>query len=308
MSQHSRIGRLLAVVTMSLTAALLAGCPASEKGKSAPSQPATQPAMPEAKPPAPNVIEPVEEPPMEEPTAEPAGEPTTKPAEESVPTAEAAAEKAPDLKPLVENPADLKQLDPVFPVWIDKANNRVVMVGQVCQTEAPLEMFACLKNTKEHEAIVAVPTKAYIVHTGLLAVEASAGHPVQFRPEYAPATGTEIDVTVHWKDAQGKVQTARAQDWIRNAKTNKAMDAVWVFGGSGFWQDETTGQKHYRAEGGDLICVSNFSSAMLDLPIESSQSDADLMFQAFTDRIPPRGTPVTIVLTPKVEKKSEEPK
>ncbi|GIW99335.1 MAG: hypothetical protein KatS3mg111_2668 [Pirellulaceae bacterium] len=50
------------------------------------------------------------------------------------------------------------------------------------------------------------------------------------------------------------------------------------------------------AEGGDLICVSNFSTATLDVPFESSQVNAGLMFAAFTERIPERGTPVRLVL------------
>jgi hypothetical protein len=81
------------------------------------------------------------------------------------------------------------------------------------------------------------------------------------------------------------------------------MEHNWVFGGSLFWTDERTGKRYYSANGGDLICVSNFPSAMLDLPVESSQSEGELMFETFTENIPPLGTPVTIVLKPKVEKK-----
>jgi len=40
---------------------------------------------------------------------------------------------------------------------------------------------------------------------------------------------------------------------------------------------------------------------MLDLPIESSQANNSLMFRAYTERIPPRGTPVTVLLKPKLE-------
>ena len=69
-------------------------------------------------------------------------------------------------------------------------------------------------------------------------------------------------------------------------------------------EDERTGRKHYMAEGGDFICVSNFSTATLDLPIKSSQTNTALMFRAFTERIPPRGTPVTLELKPK---KKEQP-
>ena len=75
------------------------------------------------------------------------------------------------------------------------------------------------------------------------------------------------------------------------------MEYDWVFAGSGFWKDDD-GKEHYKANGGDLICVSNFETAMLDLPISSSQANAELQFEAFTERIPPLGTPVIIILEP----------
>lgn len=223
-------------------------------------------------------------------------------------TAEVPMEKPRDLgPPLVDHPETLTKLHPIYPVWIDKNNKQVVIMGEICQTNVPLEMFACLRGTKEHESIVAVPVEAYIVHTALLAMGAKAGKPVQFMPKYAPATGSEIDITVRWKNKKGEVQTARAQDWVREMRTGKALDQPWIFGGSGFWKDESTGKEYYQAEGGDFICVANFPSAMLDLPIESSESNADLLFQAFTERIPPRGTAVTLILKPKSEHRSSKP-
>ena len=231
-----------------------------------------------------------------------------KKAEVDIDAAEEPMEKPRDLgPPLVDHPETLKKLHPVYPVWIDMDNKQVVMVGEICQTNVPLEMFACLRGTKEHESIVAVPTEAFIVHGALLRVGAKAGKPVQFMPKYVPASGTQIDITVRWKSEKGKVQTAQAQDWVRNMKTGKALDQPWIFSGSGFWKDESTGKEYYQAEGGDFICVSNFPSAMLDLPIESSESNADLLFQAFTERIPPRGTPVTLILKPKQENRGSEP-
>ena len=94
----------------------------------------------------------------------------------------------------------------------------------------------------------------------------------------------------------------------QRAKTEKAMPFDWVFGGSGFWKDEQTGEQHYQANGGDFICVSNFPTAMLDLPVESTQTNADLLFHAFTAHIPPKGTKVRLVLLPRVMKKAEEAK
>jgi hypothetical protein len=76
------------------------------------------------------------------------------------------------------------------------------------------------------------------------------------------------------------------------------MEPDWVFAGSGFWKDPSDGREYYRADSGDMICVSNFTSAMMDVPIASSAEANDLQFKPFTQRIPDQGTPVRIVLVP----------
>jgi hypothetical protein len=215
--------------------------------------------------------------------------------------AKSVAEEPPK-RALAKDPPGMRRLDPTCNAWIDPKYKRVVLDGEVCLRQGQLEMFACLKGTKEHESILAVDCKAFVIHAALLAVGAKVGNPVQFTPEYKAATGTPIDINLIWTDAGG-VHRAKAQDWIKNAKTDKTMEHSWVFAGSGFFEDEETHEKHYLAEGGDLICVSNFPSATLDLPVESSQANATLLFAANTDAIPPKGTKVRLVLTPRLDEK-----
>lgn len=183
-------------------------------------------------------------------------------------------------------------------VWLDMENKRVIVGGTIVFRKGVLEMFACIKDTKEHESIVAVNAKAYQVHAALLAIGAKPGKPVQYDPVYEPAKGQRIKVEVVWKDENGKQHRRTAQQMVRNVRTRKQMEQNWVFAGSFFWTDEETGKKHYMAEGGELICVSNFSTATMDLPVESSQSTGQLLFEANTDQIPPLETKVRLVLTP----------
>ena len=201
------------------------------------------------------------------------------------------ADTAPDRHP------DLRRLSPREEVWIDLARKRVVVGGRVALDRGLLEFFACPKETKEHESVVAVESSARLVHAALLAIGLEPGKPVSFDPVYAPAAGPRIRVTMEWTDGDGERRQADARSWIRDTRTGKALETDWVFAGSAFWRDPADGKEYYQADGGDLVCVSNFPTATLDLPIESSQSNEALLFEVFEERVPKRGTPVEMILS-----------
>src|SRR4029079_10219545 len=196
-------------------------------------------------------------------------------------------------------PAELRRLSKNNDVWFDDKRKAVVVDGQVCLREGQLEMFACPKGTKEHESVVSLNCKADEVHAGLLAAGAKAGKTVSFDPDYKAASGQIIDIYVLWKDEMGEKHQVRAQEWIKDPKQDKAMSHDWVFAGSGFWKDEETGLEHYKANVGDLVCVSNFPTATLDLPIHSTNANDELMFVAYKEHVPPRGTKVRAVFIPR---------
>ncbi|MEC9092179.1 MAG: YdjY domain-containing protein [Planctomycetota bacterium] len=199
----------------------------------------------------------------------------------------------------------LKKL-PEGKVWIELKKKIVVIDGLICLRKGPLEMFACPPNTKEHESIVQAQAKSFMVHTALLMVGAESGKPVEWEPKYQPASGTKIEIMIHWLDKAGKHKKMLAQEMIKNVKTQKKMTEHWVFAGSEFYINPNTKIRHYLADGGEMICVSNFTTAMMDLPVESTQSKEGLIFEAFTENIPPLKTPVRIVLRPIPEKKKDK--
>ncbi len=194
-------------------------------------------------------------------------------------------------------PPDARQLSQRL-VWIDREKQRVYIDGFVTMREGPLEMFACPIGTKEHESIVATLAKASEVHTALLAINAQPGTPVSYVPKFVPATGQRIRVWICFRDDKGQFQAVDARQWVQRTGTEKSMEADWVFAGSGFWKDPSDGREYYRADSGDMICVSNFSSAMLDIPVASSADESELQFVPYTKRIPARGTPVRLVMVP----------
>jgi hypothetical protein len=195
------------------------------------------------------------------------------------------------------DPPESKRIIPDGRVWIQRDEQAVIVDGYICQRNAPLEMFACPIQTKEHEAIVAVYAKSQHVHAALLAVGAVSGKPVSFEPKFTPASGTTVRVFALWHDADGKTQGSVAQNWVRQAGKNTPMQWDWVFAGSKFVKDPDTGKEFYLGDSGDLICVANFMTSTLDVAVKSNADNTGLVFDAFTERIPKRQTPVRLVLT-----------
>ena len=181
---------------------------------------------------------------------------------------------------------------------IQDARRRVLIQARVCLREGQLEQLLTRERTKEHEAILAADVDGRDVHKALLAAGAEPGAPVEFAPDYKPASGTPIKVFVQWEE-KGKLRTEPAQKWLQHAISKKDLAHQWVFAGSRFVKDPE-GQRpdYYLANDGDLICVANFPSALLDLPVNSPADDNDRAYVAHTARIPPKDTKVTVILEP----------
>lgn len=200
------------------------------------------------------------------------------------------------------DPPDAKRLSGRN-LWIDRDRHRVIADGYVAMRDGPLEMFACGAGTKEHESVVGVIPEASEMHAALLAIGAQVGTSVRFHPRYVPATGQRIRVWVLWpkdgsKDGDAKFNVVDARQWVlRRQAPAQPMDTDWVFAGSQIWED-SDGTTHYSADGGDMICVSNFASAMLDVPVSSSAQAGQLLYEPNTDEIPPSRTPLRLVLEP----------
>ena len=276
-------------------------------------------------------------------------------------------------KPLVPLPEKLQReldgttpLNPHNTVLIDIKSKRVILRTEIACRDCILEMFLVPEGNREHETILRIRSKAYVIHTALLALGLEPGKPASFSPDFVAPTGPEIAMKVVWLDENGTLQRADADEWIRHnvhryysvplsgppiglqfpyknlrwdkfnneilwygpmtneertdllTKSKKEeyqkaiekfyeegksrpMTASFVFVGSSMYKDEDTGEEFYQAEGGHLICTSNFSDALLDIREESSASDGGQAYEAWTEKIPPVGTPVLLVMTPKAD-------
>ncbi len=208
--------------------------------------------------------------------------------------------------PLVDNAKDLKQFGK-YAGWLDVKNKQVVLVGKACKASYPLEFFITSSGRDYESAIVIeggrpAPGQLSIfqqIETSLILLGAKSGKPAFYKDgKTTVATGDEIAIEIRWKDKDGKIQKTDARECVRYIKTKKPPEKNWVFAGSGFLSDGEGG-KRFMADGGEFVCVLNNPLAMLDLPIVSSSAIEERSFEANSDKMPPGGTAVTILLTPK---------
>ncbi len=213
--------------------------------------------------------------------------------------------------PLVENLKGLKQLGKCA-AWLDPKNKQVVLVGETCKADYPLEFFITTKQ-RAYESVLVIDNQPrqegqmsvfQQVELALILCGAKSGHPSYYKDDKTTvATGDEIAIEVRWKNKKGKIERTDARNWIRDMKTKKPPAKTWVFAGSRF-ADDGEGGKHFMADGGEFVCVLNNPIAMLDLPVVSASAIEDRSFEANKDSLPEPGTPVTIVLIPKVQPKA----
>ena len=246
--------------------------------------PVATPAIPVAAPAAP-------EPPKGEPLPE---FPMTNPKNKQVPL-------TPDKKSIIAEVAGEGDAKKVV---------RVGIVCEVCLREGPLEQFLCKQGTKEHEAIVRVNLDAELVHLAIIAAGGKPGTPTGFvdpkteEAKHTPATGSKVNVLVHYSK-DGKLHTHAAQEWIWDHKKKMPIQHQWVFAGSIFIKDpeNPNAKPTYGANAGDIFSISNFPYSTLEFPVPISKDEAQLTYEAKTDKIPPLTSKVWVLIEVPAEKK-----
>ncbi len=114
---------------------------------------------------------------------------------------------------------------------------RVVLDGEFQVDKGPtdgLEVLACLRDGKTHEALVrlAADRGDVVKAAGLAALGASDGRPAE-ENRGIPARGTPMRLTLLWRDDEGRWAWTDAATLVRDRKTDRAFPPLpWLWTGS----------------------------------------------------------------------------
>ena len=191
-------------------------------------------------------------------------------------------------------------------VGFDRTKRQVWFDAEVCLREGALEFLVCAWDTKKHESILHTKAKASHLHAALLMLGLTPGKPARWSGQdenarFLPPAGAGLKVSLAWKDKGGKPRRADAGAWLKALGTAKLEPPKqWIFVGS-----EVLPDGRYWAEvDGEVISLTNFASAVIDVPFRSSNVNEQREICANTKAIPPIATKVRVVLSvlPKAER------
>jgi hypothetical protein len=196
---------------------------------------------------------------------------------------------AADRKELVEK---LKGLG----VALDPEAGQLTMEGVVAIPAGALE-FACVaEGGKAHESLFMLTAEPRALNAGLLALGLEPGTAGRFADgKPISPTGPKVFLYATWTE-EGKEVTHRVEDLIIDLKTQKPLQRCgFVYHGSRYLMNSITGKRFYAADQTrDLVAVWNNQNAVLDLDtVEAAWDDS---YVANADVMPPKGTPVKVVV------------
>lgn len=204
-------------------------------------------------------------------------------------------------------------------VKINLEERCVDVESRVSLKEGMLELIACIKDSKEHEAIIMIEAKPSHVHTALLLLGAKPGNPAMqeaINPEmtrfrFTPPSGNPVDVFLVFKNAEGKETEHAISEFLKEADQDYGIpetDApepkkkfpthTFLFAGS-VLVGEGDGPRQYLCDlNGNVISLATFGDELLCLPEVHDNSNGSLVWEVDGEKLPELNSKVILRLRP----------
>ena len=193
-------------------------------------------------------------------------------------------------------------------VKIDKNTNTVTVPSKVNMADGLVEYLCVTPKGSTHESVLVSEAGPQNVHVAMLLLGAKGAAPKEgkqtpgqidaaFLATLPKLVGDKVNLTVRWKDAAGKEQTAPAESWITLRKPQKNKPSVetpmetgpWLYNGSFLHEGRFVAESQ-----GVFAAVNTFPSALINNPRPEANNDS--VWFVNKAGVPPVGTPVDFMI------------
>ena len=209
----------------------------------------------------------------------------------------------------VARPEPLSVKNPYPGITILMPSRTVEIQAWTCRDSGPLIQVACAADTREHESLLVVSPQPSEIRAALHMAGYAQGAPGRWirqdgEPWFIPPIGAAIEISVRCEPRPGQLSEEPISKWLRHVDDAVPFPGdTWIFGGS--HRVETPawvgGGEQLEADlTGSVIGLATFGDELLGFPqgLEDPDQDDQTLWAIRTPRVPPIGTPVTLVLRP----------
>jgi hypothetical protein len=208
--------------------------------------------------------------------------------------------------------ARARVLSPCDGITIRLASRTVEIQAWTCRDSGAIIQVACAANTREHESLLVVAPQPSEIHAALHMAGFAEGSPGRWvrqddESRFVPPTGAAVDISVRCEPGPGQFVEVPISSWVRHADDiTTLLGNTWIFGGSHLAETPAWvgGEAQLAADlTGSVIGLATFGDEVLGFPqgfADPAEGDPGA-WSIRSPRVPPIGTPVTLLLRPAAE-------
>ncbi|MBM4037053.1 MAG: hypothetical protein FJ290_00950 [Planctomycetes bacterium] len=178
--------------------------------------------------------------------------------------------------------------------------------GTFCLGEYPLELLICQNTLKDYESMISSPCKPSVLHTALLALGLKPRVRDKKEPGVVLREGDPVDLRLRFTRERKEV-TVEPRELIVHLESKRHIEATpFVFFGSFLFPDpENEKRMIYLGDAENwLIGLLGDTASVIDLPPAAAGKYGALAID--TKAAPPKGSKVTVILSPAKDRKPPE--
>ncbi|MCG3130471.1 MAG: hypothetical protein FLDDKLPJ_01233 [Phycisphaerae bacterium] len=186
-------------------------------------------------------------------------------------------------------------------VTIDWRFPLVELEARVVLRAGPLELLACSPRTREHESILQIPARPLHIFQACGLIGLQPGAPVNYdaaNDRWIAPTGQPLTLRVLGSFEFGEV-TVPVEAWMTSLKEpgREIRTIPWVFAGSRVVEGGAFGAD----EDGTIVCVVDFSTALITIGELHSADDELLWLGADPRYVPKEGARCKLLVSPRID-------
>jgi len=194
--------------------------------------------------------------------------------------------------PSQQKPAIVRTGDNLYRVGeivVDTKQRTVTFPARVNLTQGVLEVLICTEYGKTHESLLSTKVDPLYLNVALLMLGLEGGRAVKYQGDPTTPVGSPVEIWLKAPEGD-KEKLIRAEDWVFDTHKNRPMlHTDWVYVGSVLTKDGFMAQRE-----GQIATTFHDPFTLIDNPLPEGGDDT--VYVVHTEKVPPRGTPVTVVI------------